>query len=285
MSNSDKTSLLLSLPTPPGNGGQKAIDLDHRWSAPFRKSFLEGGPPGTWRYSYTDDFAGVPRMLGAFVYTTGNRTLFCPGFEVLVMPLGSEAKDGERVEIDHVTLDPRKPNGSWASHIAIRGCREDGPRGLKQTSSEDDGFMFAWFSILLPDFEVLEGLPQSIILPHDVPSSDLPARSERTLGNYQGPPANIRFAERPVNEPYYLQFDVWVTDQPEWQQNLSANAMNYVSKKRADQSETKRWKGQTDIDLVVGQCGLRILTSIRPGEVDYPCILLPQFSKGEALLA
>ncbi len=162
----DKTPLLLSMPTPPGRNGQKTIDLDHRWAAPIRKSFLKGGPPGTWRYTYTNDLAAVPRMLGAFVYTTGNRTLFCPGFETLIVPIDSDGKDGERVEVDHVTLDPRKANGSWSPHVATledgetREDGEDDPRGLTQTSFEENGSMFAWFSLILPNFEVLEALPE-----------------------------------------------------------------------------------------------------------------------------
>lgn len=96
---------------------------------------------------------------------------------------------------------------------------------------------------------------------------------------------NVRFAEHSDKGPLYLQFDVWVTDKEDWEQTLTATAFNYVLEKSADQRDIKSWEIKTDFDLIKGQCGISILTSIRPGSADYPYIMLPKLSNGEALLA
>ena len=101
-----KTSLGLWISTSKGIG-KKKIGLDHLWAAPIRKTFSKGTPNGTWLYATIEDPQGVPRVLGSFVRTIGNRTLFCPGIDIEIAPIGAQNETEERVTIDHVTLDPR----------------------------------------------------------------------------------------------------------------------------------------------------------------------------------
>ncbi len=194
---------------------------------------------------------------------------------------GSEEENKKRVHVSHVTLEPRKEDGSWSTHVATFDESGEGPRGLKQNSHEENGCMFAWFSLILPNYDVLQVLPQKIVLPHEAPMSNQPDWSKRTLGNYKGPPTNIQFATTP-DGPSYFQFDVWASDHCEFE-NLEVSGMNYLEALPEESDNTKTWKGRTNINLVSGKCGISIIASTKSGHADYPCILLPQLSKGSAL--
>lgn len=270
------TPLLLQIETSRGTGS-KTLDLEHPWAAPIRRGIREGTPTGTWQYTTIDDLRGTPRILGAFVFTEAKRTLFCPGCEILVSPIEPSDESKELVPVEHLTLDPQRRANKRSSHVVTQKHGGRGPRNLDYTSPLKDGYMFPWFSIILPDLNVLEVLPQKILLPHEMPNSDLPRRPKPAIGELKSS-ATAAFASPPPEGPSYVQFDVWATDQSNWS-GLKAQTFSYDG-----QPSQERATGQHDNQLVEDECGIRILAHYRSGEVERPIILRPRLETGDAEL-
>ena len=279
------TPLGLKITTSRGRG-KKKIDLDHQWAAPLRKTISEVKPNGTWLYVTLDDLEGMPRMLGSFVRTIADRTLFCPGFNNLILPIGGDATDDTMVVVDHLTLDPRQTkNGihQWSSHIATLGEKLSGPRGLNQTSPEQAGWMFPWFSLVLPSYESLEVFPKEIFIPHKAPTSDLPLRPKRTLGEYKKP-IHLRAPEVPVaGRKFFIQIDVWIT-QCVKASPLKSQTISYIFSNKDKATDKKTLAGQTEFDLIKDEFWIRMMVSIRSGIAERPCILRPNLVQGEAIM-
>lgn len=273
--------------TTTGGQGKKVVDLEHRWAAPLRKTFSEGKPNGTWLFVALKDPVGVPRIVGSFVRTKGQRTLFCPGFENLILPLGNASEADELVVLDHLTLEPpksKKGRRCWSTHVATVDNKRDDPRGLEQTSLEQEGWMVPWFSLIIPSYNTLEIFPEEIVIPHDAPSSDLPNRAERTLGNYKSP-IFLEAAETPLpDNNFFIQLDVWIW-QGESPASLDAQTFNYVLRQEDKGSGQTRLASQCDFDLVEGKFWIRVLTTVRSGMADRPWIVrAPSLDQEEALL-
>lgn len=280
-----KTPLGLWITTSRGRG-KKELDLEHRWAAPLRKTISEGKPNGTWLYVALDDPTGEPRMLGSFVRTAGNRTLFRPGFDNLILPIDIDANDEAMVVVDHLSLDPRKTkNGKhqWSSHVATLDEKRDDPRGLNQTSPEQAGWMFPWFSLIIPSYESLEVLPREIFIPHEAPSSDLPDRPKRTLGEYKKPIYLKAVEVPPDGSQFFIQFDVWIAQEVK-ASSLKSQTFNYIAGNEDKRGSQKTLAGQTEFDLIQNEFWIRVMVSIRPGIAERPCILRPKLEDGEAML-
>ena len=263
--------------------GTKTIDLDHRWAAPIREPFRTGRPNGTWLYVAISDPSGVPRIIGAFVRTVGGRTLFCPGVDVEISPVGADDETEERVLVDHLTLDPRKADGGWSAHVATIDPDNGHPRGINWSMKEQQGSMVPWYSFVIPDFETLDVLPAELTIPFQSPSSDLPNRPRRTLGDYKRPVV-FQCAELPAeNAQYFVQVDFFFSAgiHPA---GLQSGAINFVSDESQIQDPAPgRWSGQTDFALVSNQFWIRAMASVRSGVADRPCLLALK-SQSEALL-
>ncbi|MFQ5580935.1 MAG: hypothetical protein ACE5FZ_10010, partial [Nitrospiria bacterium] len=237
----------------------------------MRKPIAEGKPNGTWRY-VTLEVDGVPKMIGSFVYTAGQRTLFCPGFDCFIAPIENATQVDDVVVVDHITLEPpkfRNGNKVWSSHVATVDQERNNPRGLQQSSREVDGYMFPWFSLIIPGFSLLEDLPKELFIPHQVPSSTLPNGLERTLGKYMTPIV-LKTAEPSLEGSFFIQLDVWIS-KCQHPGTLQSCTFNYIASVDEETSRENRLTGKNEFALIEGQFWVRILSTLRSGLAERVC--------------
>ncbi len=198
--------------------GELKVPFTHPVVAAFRRGIEEGQLTGTWRFLLTTDTASTtPTMVGAFVETPKGRFLYFPGAEIEVST-GTRDTRFEDYALDHLTLDPPKNRHYYRSHIAVRGLPERDSRGLDYRASASPGFLFPWFSLLLPGLHGFATLPAHLYVEFPSPRSDLETYGQQLMANggmihlpLPAPPPSI----------HYIQFDIWVGHGQNWRDRQS----------------------------------------------------------------
>jgi len=199
-----------------GGMGKLRVRSDHPIAVAFHHGIVKGKPIRSWKYLLLkDDPSALRLVIGTFVYTLGDRVLYFPGGFV-TLDTDSPAKRFNGTRLDHLTCDP--PVGSkFTSHVAVYGLPKKKSRGLSYSSFPPSGYMFPWFSLVIPNTRGFCILPARLAVEFQAPKSDVLRRFEhltRELDGYELTP----LPPTKGTGPSYIQFDVWIGRGKKWRE-------------------------------------------------------------------
>jgi hypothetical protein len=254
--------------------GELKVSPDHPVFAAFRRGMEEGQLTGTWRFLVaTAQEISAPFIIGTFVETPNGRLLYFPGAQIEIAEASGTTRFDD-ARLDHLTLD--SPKGSrYSSHIAVRDLPEERSRGLSYTALLTPGFLFPWFSLLVPSLDGFSVLPSRLYVEFPPPHPDLHRYADHLMAN--GGVVQIRLPST-RQYPAYYQFDVWVGHGTDWRtRRAQVLAWAYKPEIVADPP------GRQDVQAGIGEAelregvGLRVLTSRPLGRLLAPRILRPRW--------
>lgn len=210
----ESKSSLLSLHFRFSSGtGDLKVPSTHPVFAAFRRGIEEGQLTGTWRFLLTTDAASPGSIVvGTFVETPKRRFLYFPGAEIEVST-GTQNTPFENYPLDHLTLDPPNKSDYYRCHIAVRKLPEKQSRGLDYRAPISAGFLFPWFSLLVPGLDGFAALPAHLYVEFPSPRRDLQTYGDQLMAN--GGMIHLPLPQSPP-DIHYIQFDVWVGYGQDW---------------------------------------------------------------------
>jgi hypothetical protein len=157
----EQEPLTLGATFPFGSGTLEATP-EHPLLTPLRSAIVAGKPPGRWAWLAVQDvFIGVYKLLGSFVHSPGDRLLFFPGAEAVVVP-GEQDERFDEKRIDHLTLDPPDAKGRHRSHVAVFGIPGKESRGVDYSTKPPEGLLVPWFTLVCDTLAGFEILPREL---------------------------------------------------------------------------------------------------------------------------
>lgn len=260
--------------------GELKVNPDHPVFAAFRRGIEEGQLTGTWRFLLaTAQEISAPLIVGTFVETPNGRLLYFPGAQIEI----AEASGTNRfddAQLDHLTLDSPK-RSRYSSHIAGRDLPDERSRGASYTAPLTPGFLFPWFSLLVPNLDGFSFLPSRLYVEFPAPRADLHRYADHLIAN--GGVVQIRLPSS-KQDPSYYQIDVWVGHGTDWR-SRRAQVLPWVYKPEIVAHPPGRQQVQAGIseaELREG-VGLRVFTSRPLGRLLSPRILRPRFQPDGAV--
>lgn len=254
--------------------GELRVEPSHPLFAAFRRGIEEGQLTGTWRFLLaTETGVPSPAVIGTFVKTPKDRLLYFPGAQ-LEIAAATQTDRFNDLPLDHLTLDP--PNGDrYSSHVAVRRLPPDKTRGLSYTAQVRPGFLFPWFSLLVPDLTGFAALPSRLYVEFPSPRRDLQRYGERLMAS--GGMIILRLPPQPPSAAY-LQFDVWVGHDLDWR-TRQARVLPWAYKPAIVTNPPK----QQDVECSIAEAefttavGVRVVASRPRGQLRAPRILRPMY--------
>jgi hypothetical protein len=236
-------------------------------------------PTGTWRFLLVRESPeDPPTVIGTFVETQKGRLLFFPGADIEVTAGRADGRF-ENVALDHLTLDPPRPPYR-RSHIAVGGVPEKESRGLDYRAPATSGYMFPWFSFLVPDTRGFSKLPLHLWVELPKPRNDLEEYGRHLIAE-----GGVILFPLPaaLAEPHYIQFDVWVGTGNEWAaQRTEPLAWAYKPELHSDVPTGGQDVRAITTDTPLPSGGIRITTTRPQGRLQVPRILRPRFNPPSA---
>lgn len=117
--------------------------------------------------------------------------------------------------LDHLTLDPPDPKGRHRSHVAVFGLPIEDSRVLGYRTTPPPGLLIPWFTLLAPNLDEFELLPEKLIVQFPPPRPDL---SEFSKDLMRGPYLAHAPAPPASTTRTFFQFDVWAGRGFGWKQ-------------------------------------------------------------------
>lgn len=246
---------------PFGSGTLEATP-EHPLLTPLRLAIVAGKPPGRWAwFAVQEAFIGVFKLIGSFVHSPGDRLLFFPGAEVLVIPGKQDERFNEK-RIDHLTLDPPDVKGRHKSHVAVFGIPGKDSRGINYSTKPPEGLLVPWFTLVSDTLAGFETLPSELRVTFPPPRPDVQSFGQELLGG-------IGFQAMPLPTgvgPNFFQLDVWAGRGREWK-GLGARPLAWAYKAElvADAPAEHQQIQVVQLDIEFSDSvGLRVQCS-RPG--------------------
>jgi hypothetical protein len=258
--------------------GSRNVKPDHPLVVPIRVAIEKGRPPGSWSWAaFAEEDSGRLRVIGAFGHSPPrDRIFFFPGASVYIST-EEEAPHFNGKRLDHLTLSPPDPKGRHESHVAVFGLPHDKSRDLRYYTTPPPGLLVPWFTLLAPDLDAFELLPEKLIVQFPPPRSDLTEFAKVLM---QGP----TLAHAPVPPALmtrtFFQFDVWAGRGFGWKQ-LGSRPLAWAYKPEVVKDAPA---GSQDIQIIQlnvdlsSEVGVRIVASRPAGQLVAARLLRPRLS-------
>lgn len=269
--------LTLAMTFEGGEGELELADLKHPLVRPFRKACESGKPMDhAVLFLLRDHPELAPLVIGTLLHSAGNRLIFFPGTQIFLVTEGAAGRFHEK-ELDHLTLDPPRPDGTSVSHAAVFGLPKKKSRGIKYRTRPPAGSPIPWFSLLTPALLCFQRLPRKLSVSFPPPRPDV-----HQFGNdlfKRGWRLSIGHTpQSPDGRTRYLQIDFWVGREENWQRlrtrPLPWMFLNEVIEGSPPGSQTIQ-AAQGDV-VLAGGVGIRIVITQPEGLSKGAHILRPR---------